>query len=176
MVGFWHWHIPTFIITDISPPWWDFVMVGICWVSMVIMVMIILVCYLAMNKCFESEQYYLSQYLVSFVNCVIIRNGDSAASTSSLPDPERSLSSLKIFHFYEYFQAAHFCWDSISSVPRPQPQHASAPQNLWLCYMTCAVIFLTTCVKNINKMCGWTWFCGWFNLKIRSEAASCYMG
>ena len=33
MVGFWHWHIPTFIITDISPPWWDFVMVGICWVT-----------------------------------------------------------------------------------------------------------------------------------------------
>ena len=30
MVGIWHWHIPTFIITDISPPWWDFVMVGIC--------------------------------------------------------------------------------------------------------------------------------------------------
>ena len=34
MVGFWHWHIPTFIITDNSPPWWDFVMVGICWVTM----------------------------------------------------------------------------------------------------------------------------------------------
>ena len=30
MVGFWHWHIPTVIITDIFPPWWDFVMVGIC--------------------------------------------------------------------------------------------------------------------------------------------------
>ena len=30
MVGFWHWHISTSIITDISPPWWDFVMVGIC--------------------------------------------------------------------------------------------------------------------------------------------------
>ena len=38
------------------------------------------------KQCFESEQYYLSQYLVSFVNCVIIRNGDSAASTSSLPE------------------------------------------------------------------------------------------
>ena len=37
MVGFWHWHIPTFIITDIFPPWWDFVMVGICWVTMTIM-------------------------------------------------------------------------------------------------------------------------------------------
>ena len=33
MVGFWHWHIPTFIISDISPQWWDFVMVGICWVT-----------------------------------------------------------------------------------------------------------------------------------------------
>ena len=31
MVGF--WHIPTFIITDTFPPWWDFVMVGICWVT-----------------------------------------------------------------------------------------------------------------------------------------------
>ena len=30
MVGIWHWHIPTFIITDISPLWWDFVMVGTC--------------------------------------------------------------------------------------------------------------------------------------------------
>ena len=30
MVGIWHWRIPTFIITDISTPWWDFVMVGIC--------------------------------------------------------------------------------------------------------------------------------------------------
>ena len=29
MVGIWHWHIPTFIITDLSPPWWVFVMVGI---------------------------------------------------------------------------------------------------------------------------------------------------
>ena len=36
MVGFWHWHIPTFIITDIFPPWWDFVMVGICWVTTII--------------------------------------------------------------------------------------------------------------------------------------------
>ena len=35
MVGFCHWHIPTFIITDISPPWWDFVMVGMCWVTMI---------------------------------------------------------------------------------------------------------------------------------------------
>ena len=31
MVGF--CHFPTFIITDISPSWWDFVMVGICWVT-----------------------------------------------------------------------------------------------------------------------------------------------
>ena len=38
MVGFWHWHIPTFIITDIFPPWWDFVMVGICWVTIIIIV------------------------------------------------------------------------------------------------------------------------------------------
>ena len=37
MVGFCHWHIPTFIITDIFPPWWDFVMVGICWVTIMIM-------------------------------------------------------------------------------------------------------------------------------------------
>ena len=37
MVGFCHWHIPTFIITDIFPPWWDFVMVGICWVTMMMM-------------------------------------------------------------------------------------------------------------------------------------------
>ena len=39
MVGFCHWHIPTFIITDISPPWWDFVMVGICWVTMTMVMM-----------------------------------------------------------------------------------------------------------------------------------------
>ena len=42
MVGFWHWHIPTFIITDISPPWWDFVMVGICWVTMRMMMMMMM--------------------------------------------------------------------------------------------------------------------------------------
>ena len=36
MVGIWHWHISTFIITDISPPWWHFVMVGICRQAMVI--------------------------------------------------------------------------------------------------------------------------------------------
>ena len=36
MVGFCHWHIPTFIIADISPPWWDFVMVGMCWVTIII--------------------------------------------------------------------------------------------------------------------------------------------
>ena len=39
MVDFWHWHIPTFIITDISPPWWDFVMVGICWVTVIVIEM-----------------------------------------------------------------------------------------------------------------------------------------
>ena len=36
MVGFCHWHFPTFIITDISPPWWDFVMVGMCRVTNII--------------------------------------------------------------------------------------------------------------------------------------------
>ena len=41
MVGFWHWHIPTFIITDISPHWWDFVMVVLCWVPMMMMMMMI---------------------------------------------------------------------------------------------------------------------------------------
>ena len=37
MVGIWHWHIPTFFITDISPPWRDFVMVGICRQAMTMM-------------------------------------------------------------------------------------------------------------------------------------------
>ena len=27
------WQIPTIIITDKNPPWWEFVMVGICWVT-----------------------------------------------------------------------------------------------------------------------------------------------
>ena len=35
MVGFCHWQIPTIIITDKIPPWWDFVMVGMCWVTMI---------------------------------------------------------------------------------------------------------------------------------------------
>ena len=30
MVGFCHRHIPTIFITDKFPPWWVFVMVGIC--------------------------------------------------------------------------------------------------------------------------------------------------
>ena len=34
MVGI--WHIATFIITDISPPWLDFVMVVICWQAIII--------------------------------------------------------------------------------------------------------------------------------------------
>ena len=28
------WQIPTIIITDKNPPWWESVMVGICWVTM----------------------------------------------------------------------------------------------------------------------------------------------
>ena len=51
MVGFWHWHIPTFIITDISPPWWDFVMVGICWVTIIMIVMIIVSMILLIQIC-----------------------------------------------------------------------------------------------------------------------------
>ena len=52
IVGFWlisytflthFWHIPTFIITDISPPWWDFVMVGICWVTMTMVMMMTII-------------------------------------------------------------------------------------------------------------------------------------
>ena len=43
MVGFWHWHIPTFIITDISPPWWNFVMVGIMTINMTIMTIIMII-------------------------------------------------------------------------------------------------------------------------------------
>ena len=42
MVGIWHWHIPTFIITDISPPWWDFVMVGICRQAMMMMMVMMM--------------------------------------------------------------------------------------------------------------------------------------
>ena len=51
MVRFWHWHIPTFIITDISPPWWDFVMVGICWVTIIMIVMIIVIMILLIQIC-----------------------------------------------------------------------------------------------------------------------------
>ena len=40
MVGFWHWHIPNFIITDTFPPWWDFVMVGICRQAAMMMMML----------------------------------------------------------------------------------------------------------------------------------------
>ena len=34
----------TFIITDISSPWWDFVMVGICWVTTMMLMMMTMVC------------------------------------------------------------------------------------------------------------------------------------
>ena len=30
------WQIPTIIITDKNPPWWESVMVGICWVTAII--------------------------------------------------------------------------------------------------------------------------------------------
>ncbi len=43
MVRFWHWHIPTFIITDIFPPWWDFVMVGICRQAIVIIIIVVVI-------------------------------------------------------------------------------------------------------------------------------------
>ena len=36
MVCFWHWHIHTYII---SPPWWDFVILGMCWVTTTMMTM-----------------------------------------------------------------------------------------------------------------------------------------
>ena len=39
MVGFCHRHIPTIFITDKFPPWWVFVMVGICWVTIIIIIM-----------------------------------------------------------------------------------------------------------------------------------------
>ena len=38
MVGFCHWQIPTITITDKNPPWWEFVMVGICWVTIIIII------------------------------------------------------------------------------------------------------------------------------------------
>ena len=43
MVGFCHRHIPTIFITDKFPPWWVFVMVGICWVTILIIIIIIII-------------------------------------------------------------------------------------------------------------------------------------
>ena len=42
MVGFCHRHIPTIFITDKFPPWWDFVMVGMCWQVRMMMVMMMI--------------------------------------------------------------------------------------------------------------------------------------
>ena len=52
MLGFCHWHIPTFIITDISPPWWDFVMVGICRHAMIMtmMMMVMMLIYILTRR------------------------------------------------------------------------------------------------------------------------------
>ena len=57
MVGFWHWHIPTFIITDNSPPWWDFVMVGICWVTIVIITIITIISWVALERSVERANH-----------------------------------------------------------------------------------------------------------------------
>ena len=42
MVGFCHRHIPTIFITDKFPPWWVFVMVGICWVTIIIIIIVVI--------------------------------------------------------------------------------------------------------------------------------------
>ena len=42
MVGFYHWQIPTLFITDKFPPWWGFVMVGMCWVTTIIIIIAII--------------------------------------------------------------------------------------------------------------------------------------
>ena len=39
MVGICRWQKPTSPINDIFPPWWDFVMWGICWVTNIIIIM-----------------------------------------------------------------------------------------------------------------------------------------
>ena len=43
MVGFCHQQIPTLFITDKFPPWWVFVMVGMCWKAIIIIMVIIMV-------------------------------------------------------------------------------------------------------------------------------------
>ena len=57
MVGIWHWQIPTFIITDISPPWWDFVMVGICRQAIIIIVIIIVFLHVSYHCLDDADDY-----------------------------------------------------------------------------------------------------------------------
>ena len=70
MVGFWHWHIPTFIITDIFPPWWDFVMVGICRqaVMMVITKVMMTITCDAHNSVWDYD--YIDAYKITYIGIV----------------------------------------------------------------------------------------------------------
>ena len=55
MVGFCHRRIPTLFITDKFPPWWVFVMVGICWVTMIIMNIILSIMIIIQDDDHDAE-------------------------------------------------------------------------------------------------------------------------
>ena len=54
MVGIWHWHITTFIITDTFPPWRDFVMVGICRQAIIIIIVVITIITIIITRAFAK--------------------------------------------------------------------------------------------------------------------------
>ena len=107
MVGFWHWHIPTFNITDTFPPWWDFVMVGICWQAIIISIIVIIVwqwgpaeqceasllCVRYSHKSVTSAQFYSSLSLSSVI--IIIINDHQWSSL----DPVEAFAFWKSFSF-----------------------------------------------------------------------------
>ena len=69
MVGFCHRHIPTIFITDKFPPWWVFVMVGICrqaMMMMMMMMMMMIIYYMIFCDIFEilSERLDLQTDLI----------------------------------------------------------------------------------------------------------------
>ena len=42
-------------IIDIFPPWWDFVMVGICWVTMMMMMMMMMITTIFLTMVFKRR-------------------------------------------------------------------------------------------------------------------------
>ena len=107
MVGFWHWHIPTFIITDIFPPRWDFVIVGICWVTIIIIIMRIMIIAFCTSQHRNLRSYHKARHWI-LILWIIGKTFCHRENVSAILPPDSHLSScqpqrwLESLHFSEF--------------------------------------------------------------------------